>query len=88
MPDRTHGVNHETRRQVMAARDLRIAGGAAAERAAVREQAQPRRAMDGPVHAASAEERGVGGIDDGVDIQLGDVGADDFDGSLEVGHES
>ena len=34
-------------------------------------------AMDGAVHTAATEQRGVGGIDNGIDRQLGDVAFDD-----------
>ena len=34
--------------------------------------------MDRTIDAAPAEERGVGGVDDGVNAQCGDVGNDDF----------
>ena len=36
-------------------------------------------AMNGAVDAAAAEQRLVGGIDDGVDIKPGDVAFDDLD---------
>jgi hypothetical protein len=36
--------------------------------------------VNGTIHAAAAEQRRVGGIDDGIDIQRGDVGLDDGDG--------
>jgi len=34
--------------------------------------------MDGAIDAAAAEQRGVGGVDDGVNAERGDVGDDDF----------
>ena len=34
--------------------------------------------MDGAVDPAAAEQRGVGGVDDGFNGELGDVGDDDF----------
>jgi hypothetical protein len=35
--------------------------------------------MDGAIHATTAEQRVVGGIDDGVNVEGGDVGVDDLD---------
>ncbi|MCI0639826.1 MAG: hypothetical protein L0Y72_16330 [Gemmataceae bacterium] len=60
-------------RQFVALGDFGFAGGAAAERFALGQQFAPRRAVDGPVHAAAAQERSVGGVDDGVHSELGDV---------------
>ena|SRR6266851_1690619 len=48
------------------------------ERAAFRKKLRPGRAMDRAVDATAAEQRGVGGIDDGVNAQARDVGDDDF----------
>ena len=66
-PDRADGVDDMARLEAVAARDLGLARVAAAERAALREQLGARGAMDGAIHAAPAEQRGVGGVDDGVD---------------------
>jgi hypothetical protein len=35
--------------------------------------------VDGPIHAASAKQRLVGGVHDGIDIELCDVTFDDLD---------
>jgi hypothetical protein len=44
--------------------------------------------MDSAVHAAAAEQGTVGGIDDGIDIQRGDVGNTDFEpGRSDLGRE-
>ena len=65
------------RRQPVAARDLGVAGLAAMQRPAFRKQLRPRRAMDGAIDATAAEQRRIGGVDDGVDIEFGDVAGDD-----------
>ena len=52
---------------------------AAAERAALFEQARPRRAVYGPVHAAPAQQRGVGRVGDGVRVRARDVALYDTD---------
>src|SRR5262245_61077408 len=65
--------------QTIAAGNLGLARGAASERAALREQLRPRRTMDRPVDSATAEQRRIGGVDDGVDVEGGDVGFKDLD---------
>jgi hypothetical protein len=64
--------------QVVAARDLRPAGRTAAERAALGEESRAGGAVDGAVDATAAQQRGVGGVHDGVDGERGDV---DLDGA-------
>ena len=49
------------------------------QRAAFGEQLGPRGAMDRAIDAAAAEQRGIGGVDDGVNAKRGDVGDDDFE---------
>jgi hypothetical protein len=34
--------------------------------------------MDRPIHAATAAQRSIGRVDDGVNAQAGDIGDDDF----------
>ena len=72
-PDRSDRVDHVSRRQVVAAGDARLARRAAAERAALAEQARTGGAVDGAVHAAAAEQRAVGGVDDRVHVEARDV---------------
>ncbi len=71
-------MNHMPGRQPISAGDFGAAGLAAMERAAFRKKLRSGRAMDRAVHATTAEQRGVGGVDDGVDAQARDVGDDDF----------
>ena len=78
MPDRPDGMDHVPRRQPIAPGDLGVAGRAAIERAALGEQFGPGGAMDRAVNAAPAEQRRIGGVDDGVNAQRRDVGNDDF----------
>ena len=79
VPDRADRVDHMLCGQPVAAGDLRVAGGAAAERAAFGEQLRTRRAMDRAIDASAAKQRGVGGVDDGIDRKRGDVGDDDLE---------
>ena len=66
-------------RQPVTARGLRLAGAAAAERAAFGQQLRASRAVNRAVDAAAAEQRFVRGVDDGVDGESGDVGQEDFE---------
>ncbi len=80
VPDRADDVDHMARRQPVTAGDPGIAGVAAAERFTFGEQFGTGRAMDRTVDTAAAEQGGVGGVDDRVDGERGDVGDDDLTG--------
>src|SRR5262249_6425830 len=94
-PHRADGVDDVLGFEAIAAGDLGGTGVAAAERAAFGEKLRPGGAMDGPVDAAAAEQWPGGSVDDGPDIERGDVrGADfeprraDFGGEEGSGHGS
>src|SRR4029079_9988360 len=78
-PDRTDGVDHVTGGETKARGDARVARRAAADLPAGLEQLAARGAMDGAVHAAAAEQRRVGGVDDRVDVLLRDVAPNRLD---------
>jgi hypothetical protein len=78
VPDRTHGMNHMPRRQPIAPGDFGIAGGAAIEGAAFREQFWSGRTVDRAVHAAAAQQRRIRGVDDSVNAKCRDIGDGDF----------
>jgi hypothetical protein len=59
-------MNDMPRRKLVALGDLGVAGLAATKGAAFGEQLRPGRAMDRAIDAASAEQRGIRGVDDGV----------------------
>lgn len=59
--------------EVVSLCNLCLAGWAAAELAAFSDEVLSSGAVDGAVYSASSEERCVGGIDDGIDLELGDV---------------
>jgi hypothetical protein len=59
-------MNHVPRRKPIGAGDLGAACLAAMKRAALSQKLRPGRAMDRPIHAATAAQRSVGGVDDGV----------------------
>ena len=79
MPDRPDSVDDVFRWQAVATRDLGRPGFATAKRSAFGEQFRSGGAMDRAVNAATAEERFVGRIDDGVDRKRCDVGNADFE---------
>lgn len=80
VPDRADGVDHMARGQTVAAGNLGIAGFAAAERFTLGEQLRTGCTMDRAIDAAAAKQRRIGGVDDRVDGQRGDVGDDDLTG--------
>ena len=69
MPDRADGMNHMPRRQPITPGDFGVAGLAAMQRAAFGQQLRPGRAMDRAIDATAAEQRRIGGVDDGVNAQ-------------------
>ena len=77
-PHRPDGMDHMPGFQLVAAGDFRLAGLGAAEASAFGQQFRSGRAMNGAVDATAAQEAAVGGIDDGIHIQGGDVGNNDF----------
>jgi hypothetical protein len=79
VPNRTHCVDNVFCGQAVAARDFRVAGRATAQRAALREQLRPGRAMDRAIDSTTAEQRGVGRIHNRVDLELRDVSAREVD---------
>src|SRR5262249_51925677 len=78
-PDRANGVDDVTRWQTEARRDLRIPRLAAAELGAGRAKLRACGAVDRSVNATSTEQCPIGGVDDGVDVELGNVALDDLD---------
>ncbi len=78
MPNRTDGMDHMPRGQTETSRDLGIAGRAAAKRLASGQQLWPRCVVYSSINAAPTQKRGIGGIDDGVDLERRDVGYDNF----------
>ena len=76
-------MDDEFRRQPVTAREPCLSGRTTAQRAAFLQQLGARRAMNGTIHTAPAQQRGIRGVDDGVDVELGDVGLDGAEG----GHE-
>jgi hypothetical protein len=79
VPDRPYRMNHMPRRKQIALGDLGVAGFAATKRAAFGEQLRSCGAMDRAIDAASAQQRGIRGVDDGVNAQRGDIGDDDLE---------
>ena len=78
VPDRSHRVDHVPCRQTIASGNFGISGGAATKRAAFGKQLRAGRAVNSAVDAATAQQRRIRGVDDGVNAERGDVGNDDF----------
>ena len=66
------------RRQSIPQCDFGVAGLAAVELTALSQQLGPGRIMDRAIDAASAEQRRIRRVDDGVNAQAGNVGNNDF----------
>lgn len=79
VPHGADGVDDKSRGQIVAGGDLGFAGIASAEGFAVAVQPFPRRAMDGGIHTAPAEQGRIGGIDNGIDRQRRNIALNDFD---------
>src|ERR687898_255961 len=77
-PHRPDGVDHMPGFQLVAASDFGLPGLGAAEGSAFGQQFRSGSAMNRAVDATAAQEAAVGGIDDGIDVQGGDVGNNDF----------
>lgn len=69
--DGTNGMDDEAGLELVAAGEAGLARGASPQGAALGQQLGAGGAMDGAIHAASAQERAVGGVHQGVHF-LGD----------------
>src|SRR4051812_40739567 len=78
-PYRPDSVDHMSGGKLVPAGDLGFAGRTSSQRAALSEQLRASGAMDGAIDASAAEQRRVGGIDDGVHLAGGDVAFDNDD---------
>ncbi|RCI09025.1 hypothetical protein L249_4974 [Ophiocordyceps polyrhachis-furcata BCC 54312] len=81
--DGADGVNDMFGGQFVASGDPGLAGGATTDEAALMNEVGAGSAVDGAVDAASAHEGRVGGVDDGVEPELGDVAAGDADAGVD-----
>ena len=79
VPDRADGMNDPFGGKFVAARDFGLAGGAAAECAAFRQQFRPGGAMNRAIHPAAAEQRRVRGIHNRVHALPRDIAGDGGD---------
>src|ERR1700733_12727286 len=79
MPNRTDRVDHIFGRQPKTRRQLGFAGWAALELAAGLQKLRSGGAMDSAVNSAAAQKRAIGGIDDGVQCQAGDIADEDIE---------
>ena len=73
LPFGSNSVNDVPGGQIVPHGDFRLPGPAPAQGPAFLEEGFPRGPVNAPVHAPSPQQRGVGGVDDGVHLQLRDV---------------
>ena len=78
-PDRTDGVNNESSWQTISTRDFSFAWTTTAQRAAFAEQFGACCAVNRAIDAATAEERCVRRVHNGISVQFSDVTAHDID---------
>jgi hypothetical protein len=78
LPDRADRVNDMPRGQPVASGNLGVSGGAAVQRATLREQLRPGNAMNRAVYAAAAEQGLIRRVDDRINAQRRDIGDDDL----------
>jgi hypothetical protein len=78
-------VDHVARGKLETRRDLGLSGVAAAELGAGLAQFRSRGAVDGAVDPAAAEQCLIGGVDDGVEFEPGNIALDDGDA---MGHDA
>jgi len=78
-PNRANCVNDKTRRQTISASNFRCTGSTTAEGPAVRKQLRASPAVNRAIDSATAEERSVRRVYDGIDIEFRDIPLDDLD---------
>src|SRR5439155_6258389 len=78
-PNWTDGVNDETRGQIISPSDFCLARRATSKCPAFGEELWPGGAVNCAIDSAAAEQRGVCCVHNGINLQLGDVAADDVD---------
>jgi hypothetical protein len=71
-------MNHMSRRKPISVGDLGATGLATMQGAAFGKKFGPGRAMDRTIDAATAEQRGIRRVDDGINAQARDVGDDNL----------
>lgn len=79
VPDRSDGVDDVSRLQTISARDPGIAGCTAVQCAALGKQLGSCGPVNCTVNTATAKQRRIGRVDDGVNAERGDVGNDDLE---------
>jgi len=78
-PDRSDSVNYLASWQTVAASNLGVTSQAPTQRLAFCQKIWSGRIVYRAVHAATAQQRGVRCVDDGVNAQCSDVSYDDFE---------
>jgi hypothetical protein len=87
-PDWTDGVNDKASWQKISTRDFSFAWTTAAQRAAFGEQFGARGAVNRAIDSATAEERCVRRVHNGINVQFSDVALDNLDSAVGILHRS
>ena len=78
VPNRSNGMDHVARRQTEARGDFRPSRLAAAKLSASLGELRTCGTVDGAADATARGQHGVGGVDDGIDVEPGDVAFDNL----------
>jgi hypothetical protein len=87
-PNRTDCVNDKAGWQKISTRDFSFAGTTTAQRAAFGQQFGACGAVNRAIDAATAEERRVRGVHNGINVQSSDVTAHDLDSAVGILHRA
>ena len=77
-PDRADGVDDVPAGQPIGPRELCLPGPAAAEPAALRQQLRACGTVNAAIHPSAAQQRFIGGVDNGVHLHPGNIVSDDL----------
>ena len=78
IPHRSNRVDHMSGLETIPFGDLGIAGLAAVQHAAFKNKLGPRGPMNRAIDPTAAQQRRIGGVDDGVNAKRCNIGDDDF----------
>jgi hypothetical protein len=87
-PNGSDSVNHEASEQTICAGNFRLAGFTTAECAAFGEQFGAGGAVNRAIDTATAEKRRVCRVHNGINLELCDIAAEDFNSAVGILHES
>ena len=74
LPNRPDRVDHEAGLQAISGSNACLTRRAAADPVTFGQQFRSGRTMDSTIHATTTAKRGIGRVDDGIDVHLRDIG--------------